>query len=293
MFERATRECRMSPTIVTVSPSMRPFSSRTVKQVEQRLRRVLVRAVAGVDDGRVEHVGDALRHARDLVAHDDRVGVHRVERLARCRGCSRAFVMLEFDGEKFTTSAESRLPAISKLVRVRVDDSKNRLMIVRPRSVGTFLTSRSPTSCMCFGGLEDALDLAALEVLDPEQVAPHHRSLPLGSLEHQRDLERPVELAAPSRPRTHDLSRARARRDVLADVVDLDRQLAVAAVDERHHLDGARPPEVHQRVHRRADRAAGAAPRRRRAPRCGRRPPTASRCGAAAGARRCAVRSSR
>src|SRR5262249_10852438 len=41
------------------------------------------------------------------------------------------------------TSAESRLAASSKLDDVRVDDSKNRLTTVRPRSVGSFLSSRS------------------------------------------------------------------------------------------------------------------------------------------------------
>ena len=44
------------------------------------------------------------------------------------------------------------------------------------------------------------------------------------------------------------------RRQVLADVVGLDRQLAVAAVDEHDQLDRARPAEVDQRVERRADR---------------------------------------
>ena len=47
---------------------------------------------------------------------------------------------------RLTTSAESRLAAISKVVRVRVDGSKNRLKIDLPRNSGTFFTSRSPTS---------------------------------------------------------------------------------------------------------------------------------------------------
>ena len=37
-------------------------------------------------------------------------------------------------------SAPSRLAAISKLARVRVDDSKNRLTMILPRSVSSFLT---------------------------------------------------------------------------------------------------------------------------------------------------------
>ena len=48
-----------------------------------------------------------------------------------------------------------------------------------------------------------------------------------------------------------------ARRDVLADVVGPDRQLAMAAVDEDRQADRARTAEVDERVHRRADRPAG------------------------------------
>src|SRR5213593_1162791 len=44
-------------------------------------------------------------------------------------------------------------------------------------------------------------------------------------------------------------------RDVLADVVGADRELAMAAVDEHGQLDGTRPAEVHESVHGRARRA--------------------------------------
>src|SRR6218665_378077 len=46
---------------------------------------------------------------------------------------------------RFSTSADRRLAAISKVVRVRVLFSKNRLKTDLPRSSGTFLTSRSLT----------------------------------------------------------------------------------------------------------------------------------------------------
>ena len=46
-------------------------------------------------------------------------------------------------------------------------------------------------------------------------------------------------------------------RDVLADVVGADRQLAMAAIDEDGEPDRPRPPELAQRVHRGAHRAAG------------------------------------
>ena len=45
-----------------------------------------------------------------------------------------------------SVSALKRFSAISNEVRVRVLGSKNRLMTVRPRSVGTFLMVRRPTS---------------------------------------------------------------------------------------------------------------------------------------------------
>ena len=53
------------------------------------------------------------------------------------------FVMLLADADMFIVSAESLLPAISNEVRVRVLDSRNRLIMVLPRSVGTFLILRN------------------------------------------------------------------------------------------------------------------------------------------------------
>jgi hypothetical protein len=46
---------------------------------------------------------------------------------------------------RLTTSADKRFAAISKVVRVRVLGSKNKLNMDLPRSKGTFLTSRSVT----------------------------------------------------------------------------------------------------------------------------------------------------
>src|SRR5207247_10457503 len=54
--------------------------------------------------------------------------------------------MLLVDAEIFTTSADNRFPAISNDVRVRVDASKKRLMMVLPRKVGTFFMGLVETS---------------------------------------------------------------------------------------------------------------------------------------------------
>ena len=52
----------------------------------------------------------------------------------------------EVEVEMLIASAERRFAAISNEVRVRVEASKNRLMIVFPRRAGTFLIARAETS---------------------------------------------------------------------------------------------------------------------------------------------------
>ena len=150
--------------------------------------------------------------------------------------------------EKLMTSADSRLAASSKLMRVRVESSKKRLTTVRPRSVGSFLTSRPASAGVDLrGGVEHERRVGAVQVGRLEQV-PLHCGLPLGH-EHLVDA---VDLGEV------DLHLLAARgRHVLADEVGPDRQLAVAAVDEDGELDRAGPAEVAQRVERRAHRAAG------------------------------------
>lgn len=52
----------------------------------------------------------------------------------------------ELEAEIFIASADNRLAAISNDVRVRVDGSKKKLIMVLPRRVGTFLMERVETS---------------------------------------------------------------------------------------------------------------------------------------------------
>ena len=51
-FDRSTRLCSRSPTMATFRPADPPLALADGERVEQRLRRVLVHAVAGVDDAR-------------------------------------------------------------------------------------------------------------------------------------------------------------------------------------------------------------------------------------------------
>ena len=54
MLERATRECRTSPQMATIRPLDPALVAADGQRVEQRLGRVLVRAVAGIDHRTVD-----------------------------------------------------------------------------------------------------------------------------------------------------------------------------------------------------------------------------------------------
>ena len=91
-------------------------------EVEQRLRRMLVLAVAGVDDVRVGHARDELRRTDLRMPDDDHVGVVRAERE---RGVLQRLALVDRRAGRLdvSVSAESRFAASSKLDDVRVDDS--------------------------------------------------------------------------------------------------------------------------------------------------------------------------
>jgi hypothetical protein len=72
---------------------------------------------------------------------------------------------------KLTTSAERRLAASSKLVRVRVEFSKNRLHTMRPRSVGHLFHRAGEDALHAFRVVEDAGDLFSGKFLESKQMA--------------------------------------------------------------------------------------------------------------------------
>ena len=65
MFDRATRLWAMSPTRPTVSPCDSAAELADGEDVEQRLRRVFVGAVAGIDDAGLEVPGEQVRVPAD------------------------------------------------------------------------------------------------------------------------------------------------------------------------------------------------------------------------------------
>ena len=91
-------------------------------EVEQGLSRVLVLAVAGVDDVRVGDPRDELRRADLRMADHDHVGVVGAERERRV--LERLALVHRGAGDlTLSVSAESRFAASSKLDEVRVEDS--------------------------------------------------------------------------------------------------------------------------------------------------------------------------
>ena len=149
--------------------------------------------------------------------------------------------------EKLMTSADSRLAASSKEMRVRVESSKKRFTTVRPRSVGSFLTSRPASAASIWAAVSSTRVASARS-----RSAASSRCRFIGRHLRHEDLVDAVDLGQ------MDLHLLAARgRHVLADEVRPDGQLAVPAVDQDRQLHAARAAQVAQRVQCRADRAAG------------------------------------
>ncbi len=80
MFDRATREWAMSPQIATDQAAQTALVAADGQGVEQRLRRVLVRAVAGIDDGALHLLREQRHGAGGVMADDQEVRPHGVQR---------------------------------------------------------------------------------------------------------------------------------------------------------------------------------------------------------------------
>ena len=91
---------------------------------------------------------DSMRSARNCAAPEApwRMTTMSIRIASRLRAVSTSvspLLTLDPDAATLTVSAERRFSANSNETRVRVDASKNRLTIVEPRRVGTFLIARS------------------------------------------------------------------------------------------------------------------------------------------------------
>ena len=167
------------------------------------------------------------------------------------------FERLEPLGEKSCVSADSRLAARLKLVRVRVEFSKNKLKTIRPLESGNLLAAARRDLGERLGGIQDRQDLLARQIFQTQQMlaAPGGRVRTGAGRRCDRHgaglLFERERVAAPGdlhdlldridglKPHSHMI--AAVGRDVQPDHVGLNRDLAMAAVDQR-------PPGGHTRA---------------------------------------------
>src|SRR5438105_4941895 len=176
------------------------------------------------------------------------------ERLATVSRSDSPFVCEDTAMFRLMTSAERRLAAISNVVRVRVEGSKNRLKTLLPRRSGTFFTSRSvtPTNDSAVSRICARISRGSPSMERRCCSSPFSLSCGLrGTVRLQRERQATVRLALQAQPH--------ARRHVkpCAAVLRANGQLPAAAVGEHDESDARRPAVIEQLVHRRAHRAAG------------------------------------
>src|SRR5258708_5573631 len=154
---------------------------------------------------------------------------------------------------RLMTSADRRLAAISKVVRVRVEASKNRLNTLLPRRIGTFLTSRSvtPANDSAVSRIWTRISRGRPSVERRCWSSPFSFSWGLRSMfSLQSECKLPV--LVPIEAQAHSFRHLHTGAAMLG----ADRQLPAAAVGEHHERDARRAPVIKQLVHRRAHGAA-------------------------------------
>ena len=135
----------MSPRMVTFNPSIRPFFSRIVKASSSAWV-----GCSCAPSPALMTLALSTR-ARNWGAPDAlwRITMKSAFNASRLRAVSlrvSPFFSEEASAVKLMISAERRCSASSKLIRVRVEGSTNRLTTVLPRRAGTFLIARWPTA---------------------------------------------------------------------------------------------------------------------------------------------------
>src|SRR5438309_6045839 len=258
MLERATRECRISPTRQTLSPAIFPCRSRMVSRS--------ISACVGCScwPSPALTTLERMRSPRNCAAPDEgcRITTMSIRIASRFFAVSTSvspFCTELPDAATFTVSAERRFSANSKEMRVRVEASKNRLTMVLPRSAGTFLMGRSDTS------LNGSAVSRIRRIWSAERCSRPTRSLASAaviegsgsgssrhSALHQIHLILPVHLF-----HQHVHPFVRVDLHLLPHDVGLDRQLAAAAIHQHAQRDALGASEVGQLVERGPHGAAG------------------------------------
>ena len=144
-----------------------PLADR--EDVEQPLRRMFVRAVAGIDDGGLEMPGQQMRRAGRAMAHDDDIDAHRLDvlgrvderlALAQARSAGR-----EVDGvgpEPPGREAETRSRARGRLEEEIGDDVAFQVIAL---GIAAFADADE-----FLGAIENSRDLIGCEIFEAEKI---------------------------------------------------------------------------------------------------------------------------
>src|ERR1043165_2322580 len=156
------------------------------------------------------------------------------ERFATVSSSDSPLVVEESAMLRLITSAERRLAAISKVVRVRVEGSKKRLKTLLPRRIGTFFTSRSVTPAKDSAVSRICTRISRGSPSMDSRCCSSPLALSWGlrctvAFRHEPKLPP----AVPLQPQPHALGNFHFRADVLG----ADRQLPAAAVGEHDERD--------------------------------------------------------
>src|SRR5699024_6800792 len=124
-----------------------PFVVANGVHIEHSLGGVCMAAIAGVDDGHVRgSVARDVMRCPESAWRTTNMSLAMASRLRSISIKDSPLLVAERAISMLRTSAERRLAASSKVERVRVLGSKNKLTTVLPRNKGTFLISLPPTS---------------------------------------------------------------------------------------------------------------------------------------------------
>ena len=160
----------MSPQIAMASPSIRPQPPPDGERVEQGLGRMLAAAVAGIDHRAVHHRRDVGSGAVGLVADDEDVGPHRVERQG---GVDQALALAHARGGGMEVGDLGAEPLAGNLER----EERPRRILEEGVDLGEAgetivgLAHAAVERRPWLGFVEDASDVGGGKPFDPEQMA--------------------------------------------------------------------------------------------------------------------------
>ena len=140
------------------------------QRVEQRLGRMLVRAVARVDDGAVDLAREQMDGAGLVMAHDDDVRAHRIQRHRRI---DQRLALLDAgiaDRHVHHVGAEALAREFERGLRAggRLEEQVD---LRAPAQCGALLLDLTRNAHGLVGEIEQQLDLEPVQALDAQEMA--------------------------------------------------------------------------------------------------------------------------